>query len=155
VIVVLIELYNWYARYTEGTVAVLPTGLVLSFIVVCMLVFAGWKGWEMVYRHRVGVTDEVATGQAWLRPRRRCEGPPDRFITAERVAITERFGGVALRRQCRRTAEIKHGESTCVRRSVEFGKARGSSVVEAAPGACRSLGERARDHQCRLHRQRV
>jgi hypothetical protein len=48
VIVVLIELYNWYARYTEGTVAVLPTGLVLSFIVVCMLVFAGWKGWEMV-----------------------------------------------------------------------------------------------------------
>jgi uncharacterized membrane protein len=36
---------------------VLPTGLVLSLIVVCILLFTGWKGWEMVYRHRVGVAD--------------------------------------------------------------------------------------------------
>ena len=63
-IVVLIELYNWYARYAEGTAAVFAKGLVLSFIVVCILVFTGWKGWAMVYRHRVGVTDEIATGQA-------------------------------------------------------------------------------------------
>jgi uncharacterized membrane protein len=41
----------------------LPKGLVLSFVVVCILVFTGWKGWEMVYHHRVGVTDEIATGQ--------------------------------------------------------------------------------------------
>jgi uncharacterized membrane protein len=63
VIIVLIEIYNWYARFTEGATAVLPKGLVLSFVVVCILVFTGWKGWEMVYRHRVGVTDEIATGQ--------------------------------------------------------------------------------------------
>ena len=58
VVVVLIELYNWWIRYTAGTSAVVPEGLVLSLIVVCILVFTGWKGWEMVYRARVGVADE-------------------------------------------------------------------------------------------------
>jgi uncharacterized membrane protein len=62
VIVVLLELYNWYARYSEGTSAVVPKGLILSLIVVCLLVFTGWKGWEMVYRARVGVADEPGTG---------------------------------------------------------------------------------------------
>jgi uncharacterized membrane protein len=57
VVVVLIQLYNWYARYTEGTAAVVPKGLVLSLIVVCLLGFTGWKGWDMVYRGRVGVAD--------------------------------------------------------------------------------------------------
>jgi uncharacterized membrane protein len=27
-------------------------------LVVLILLFTGWKGWEMVYRHRVGVTDQ-------------------------------------------------------------------------------------------------
>ena len=49
VIVVLIQLYNWWIRYSAGTSAVVPEGLVLSLIVVCILVFTGWKGWEMVY----------------------------------------------------------------------------------------------------------
>jgi uncharacterized membrane protein len=57
VVVVLIQLYNWYARYTEGTAAVVLKGLVLSLIVVCLLGFTGWKGWDMVYRGRVGVAD--------------------------------------------------------------------------------------------------
>ena len=61
VIVVLIELYNFFSRYANGDAAVLPTGLVLSFVVVCILLFTGWKGWEMVYRHRVGIADEVET----------------------------------------------------------------------------------------------
>ena len=61
VIVVLIELYIWYARYEQGTAAVVPKGLILSLIVVVILIFTGWKGWEMVYRHRVGVADEAAT----------------------------------------------------------------------------------------------
>ena len=59
VVVVLIELYNWYARYVEGTAAVVPMGVVLSLVVVCILLFTGWKGWEMVYRYRVGVADEI------------------------------------------------------------------------------------------------
>jgi uncharacterized membrane protein len=54
VLAVLIELYNWYMRYEGG--AVVPTGLVLSLIVVLILLFTGWKGWEMVYRHKVGVS---------------------------------------------------------------------------------------------------
>ena len=57
IIAVLIELYNWYTRYENGAAAVLPTGLVLSLVVVLILLFTGWKGWEMVYRHRVGVAD--------------------------------------------------------------------------------------------------
>ena len=57
VIVVLIELYNWYLRYTQGAAAVVPVGLVLSLIVVLILLFTGWKGWGMVYRHHVGVAD--------------------------------------------------------------------------------------------------
>jgi uncharacterized membrane protein len=61
--------YNWYARYEQGTAAVVPKGLVLSLIVVCILLFAGWKGWEMIYRHRVGVMDETATGQATVHRR--------------------------------------------------------------------------------------
>jgi uncharacterized membrane protein len=57
VLAVVIELYNWYSRYEHGSAAVVPTGLVLSLIVVLVLLFTGWKGWEMVYRHRVGVSD--------------------------------------------------------------------------------------------------
>jgi uncharacterized membrane protein len=45
-LVVLIELYNWYSRYQHGADAVLPTGLILSLIVVLILLFTGWKGWE-------------------------------------------------------------------------------------------------------------
>jgi uncharacterized membrane protein len=69
---VLIELYNWYARYTQGTGAVVPKGLVLSLIVVGILLFTGWQGWEMVYRHRVGVADEGdARGATMHEPPRR------------------------------------------------------------------------------------
>jgi uncharacterized membrane protein len=57
VIMVVIELYNWYSRYEHGSAAVLPTGLILSAIVVGILLFTGWKGWEMVYRNHVGVSD--------------------------------------------------------------------------------------------------
>ena len=64
VLVVLVQLYSFYARYTEGTSAVVPKGLVLSLIVVCTLLFTGWKGWEMVYRYRVGVADTIETREA-------------------------------------------------------------------------------------------
>jgi uncharacterized membrane protein len=57
VLVVLIELYNWYSRYAHAEAAVVPVGLILSLIVVLILLFTGWKGWGMVYRHHVGVAD--------------------------------------------------------------------------------------------------
>src|SRR5262249_51513107 len=70
VIVVLIELYNWYARYDQGAAAIVPKGLILSLVVVCILLFTGWKGWQMVYRHRVGVADEAAAAQTPVSHRR-------------------------------------------------------------------------------------
>ena len=33
------------------------TGLLLSLVVVCILLFTGWKGWNLVYWYRVGVAD--------------------------------------------------------------------------------------------------
>ena len=70
VLVVLIQLYNFYSRYSEGTSAILPNGLVLSLVVVCILVFTGWKGWEMVYRYRVGVADTIERQTTATAPRR-------------------------------------------------------------------------------------
>ena len=58
-VVVLISAFNWYRRYQYGDSAVIPTGVVLSLIVVGLLLFTGWKGWELVYRGRVGVSDGV------------------------------------------------------------------------------------------------
>jgi uncharacterized membrane protein len=58
VLAVLIELYNWYLRYRSGEAAIVPTGLLLSLIVVGILLFTGWKGWKLVYLHRVGVSGE-------------------------------------------------------------------------------------------------
>jgi uncharacterized membrane protein len=57
VLAVLIELYNFYLRYVDGAAAIVPTGTILSAIVVGILLFTGWKGWGLVYRHKVGVSD--------------------------------------------------------------------------------------------------
>ena len=57
VVAVLLSLWNWYRRYDLGDAAVLPLGLILSAIVVLILLYTGWRGWEMVYRHRVAVYD--------------------------------------------------------------------------------------------------
>jgi uncharacterized membrane protein len=57
IVAVLIELFNFYIRYPNPAPAVIPNGLLLSLVVVLILLFTGWKGWEMVYRHRVGVSD--------------------------------------------------------------------------------------------------
>jgi uncharacterized membrane protein len=71
VLVVLIELYNFYGRYSEGTAAIVPQGLILSLVVVCTLLFTGWKGWEMVYRHRVGVAEAVDSRETHVGQTRR------------------------------------------------------------------------------------
>ena|SRR5215207_6147890 len=58
VIMVLIQLFSFYQRYRYGASAVVPLGLSLSLIAVLILLFTGWKGGEMVFRHRVAVYDE-------------------------------------------------------------------------------------------------
>jgi uncharacterized membrane protein len=59
VIVVLIEAVSLWRRLVQGPDFIVPTGLVLSLLAVALLLFNGWKGWEMVYRHRVGVKEET------------------------------------------------------------------------------------------------
>jgi uncharacterized membrane protein len=61
VIAVVLSLFNWWRRYDAGEAAVLPTGLLISFLVVLILLYTGWRGWEMVYKDRVGVTDQDTT----------------------------------------------------------------------------------------------
>lgn len=57
-IVVVLAIVNWYIRYTAGAdMGVFPWGIWLSLACVLLLLFTGWKGWEMVYRHHVGVSD--------------------------------------------------------------------------------------------------
>jgi len=58
VIMVLIQLFNFYQRYRYGTTAVIPLGLSLSLIAVLLMLFTGWKGGELVFGHRVAVYDE-------------------------------------------------------------------------------------------------
>lgn len=58
VVAVLVSLFNFYWRYRYGPAGILPTGLILSAIVVLIILFTGWKGGEMVFRHRVAVYDE-------------------------------------------------------------------------------------------------
>jgi uncharacterized membrane protein len=55
VIAVVLSLVNAFVHSRDGYTAVVPTGITLSAIVVLILLVTGWMGWEMVYRHRVGV----------------------------------------------------------------------------------------------------
>lgn len=67
---VVLALVNWYLRLDGGAdQGVLPMGLWLSLATALLLVFNGWKGWEMVYRHHVGVADvPTAPAEAAARP---------------------------------------------------------------------------------------
>jgi uncharacterized membrane protein len=58
VVAVALEAVNIYLRSTQGAEpAVAPAGVTLSAVVVVLLLFNGWMGWELVYRHHVGVAD--------------------------------------------------------------------------------------------------
>ncbi|MBW9117676.1 DUF2231 domain-containing protein [Rhizobium cauense] len=58
VALVAIEAFNLWRRVADGLDFVIPMGLVLSLVATVVLLFNGWKGWEMVYRHRVGISDK-------------------------------------------------------------------------------------------------
>jgi len=74
---VVIALISFIYRYGQGAeAAIRPWGLILSFVVVGILLFTGWKGWEMVYRHHVAVLD--APGQTSSEPVTTDRGGPGR-----------------------------------------------------------------------------
>jgi uncharacterized membrane protein len=55
---VVLEAINLFVRMGDDSAdAVVPLGLSLSAVGVLLLLFNGWQGWEMVYRHRVGIAD--------------------------------------------------------------------------------------------------
>jgi uncharacterized membrane protein len=55
VVALVLALINAFVHSRDGYTAVIPTGLILSTLVVLILMFTGWIGWSMVYRHGVGV----------------------------------------------------------------------------------------------------
>jgi uncharacterized membrane protein len=57
VLAVALSVVNAFVHSRDGYTAVVPTGVILSGVVVLILMFTGWMGWEMVYRHRVGVAN--------------------------------------------------------------------------------------------------
>ena len=57
--VVALQAVNLFLRYDDPAATIAPTGVVLSGVVVLLLLFNGWKGWNLVYRHHVGVADHA------------------------------------------------------------------------------------------------
>jgi uncharacterized membrane protein len=54
-LVLILSIINALVHTRDAYTSVVPTGLTLSAIVVVLLAITGWNGWEMVYRHRVGI----------------------------------------------------------------------------------------------------
>jgi len=53
--VLVLSFFNLLVHTRDAWTSVVPTGLILSIIVVMILPFTAWLGWSMVYRCRVGV----------------------------------------------------------------------------------------------------
>lgn len=54
-VVLVLSCFNALVHSRDAWTSVVPTGLVLSVIVVLILPVTGWLGWSMVYRYGVGV----------------------------------------------------------------------------------------------------
>ncbi|MER8547440.1 MULTISPECIES: DUF2231 domain-containing protein [unclassified Mesorhizobium] len=52
-----LSIINMLVHTRDAWTSIVPTGLILSAVVVLVLIFTGWLGWSMVYRHHVGVAD--------------------------------------------------------------------------------------------------
>ena len=50
-----LSLLNAFVHSRNAWTSVVPTGLILSAVVVLIMAVTGWLGWSMVYRHKVGV----------------------------------------------------------------------------------------------------
>lgn len=54
---VVLSVINLLVHMRDGSAAVLPEGIILSTVVAVLLLFNGWMGGELVFRHGVGVHD--------------------------------------------------------------------------------------------------
>jgi uncharacterized membrane protein len=50
-----LSIFNLLVHSRDAYTSVVPSGLILSALVVVILLVTGWNGWTMVYRHGVGV----------------------------------------------------------------------------------------------------
>jgi uncharacterized membrane protein len=55
IVVLILATLNMFVHTRDAWTSVIPWGLVLSTAVVLIMLFTGWMGWSMVYRHGVGV----------------------------------------------------------------------------------------------------
>lgn len=55
VAIIILSIFNVLIHTRDAYTSVVPTGLILSALVVLTLLVTGWNGWSMVYRYRVGV----------------------------------------------------------------------------------------------------
>lgn len=50
-----LSVFNALIHTRDAYTSVVPSGLILSALVVAILLVTGWNGWTLVYRHGVGV----------------------------------------------------------------------------------------------------
>jgi uncharacterized membrane protein len=50
-----LSLLNAFVHSRDAWTSVVPTGLILSAVVVVIMLVTGWLGWSLVYRHKVGI----------------------------------------------------------------------------------------------------
>lgn len=55
---VVLEIVNFVVRLNNDA-AIAGIGIILSVIVVLILLYSGWKGGDLVFRHGIGVDDRV------------------------------------------------------------------------------------------------
>lgn len=76
IVAVLLSFGNFALRLSQGSSeAVLPWGFTLSAVVVLLLLYTGWKGGDLVYRHRVGMHPEATKENTEQVPSRRTAIP--------------------------------------------------------------------------------
>ena len=54
-VALVLAIFNAFVHSRDAYTSVVPTGLTLSALVVLILLVTGWNGWDMVYRHGVGL----------------------------------------------------------------------------------------------------
>ena len=54
-VAVVLAVVSLVLRANLGSNAILPWGLLISTVVVALILYTGWKGGELSYRHRVGM----------------------------------------------------------------------------------------------------
>ena len=55
---VVLEIASLFVRSGPHNTDILPVGLLISAAVVVILLYTGWRGWELVYRHHTGISEE-------------------------------------------------------------------------------------------------